>query len=181
MPKKNGKRPPAPSENGGKDSGKEPELVPQAHGGALLSGGKPGNPGNRRAVGRPPNAIRASLRMDFDTRRHYLNEIIDGVVPLRERCPECGYEPEPDAAKATRASTRDRLSALEVVARYSDIRDGSALSNELLNELGAAVLEAVRDAIPEKLYEKIRDGLIDVIEDRWVKIVAHDVLGRSSS
>jgi hypothetical protein len=45
-------------DNSGGKSG-SPELIPQAHGGALLSGGVPGNKGG---TGRPPNWFAAKLR-----------------------------------------------------------------------------------------------------------------------
>lgn len=48
------------AENSGESAG--PVLVPQAHGGALLSGGKPGN----RGGGRPKAAIRADLLRILD-------------------------------------------------------------------------------------------------------------------
>ena len=49
-----------------KIAGQLPELVPQSHGGALLSGGVPGHKGGS---GRPPNAFKdflARLRADPD-------------------------------------------------------------------------------------------------------------------
>ena len=42
---------------------KAPELVPQPHGGALRTGGTPGNAGGH---GRPPNAMRAVMRGNLE-------------------------------------------------------------------------------------------------------------------
>lgn len=57
---------------------KEPALIPQPNGGALLSGGKPGNVGNPNAPGRPPSAIREKLRGSFAERVRILEKIADG-------------------------------------------------------------------------------------------------------
>jgi hypothetical protein len=64
--KKSKKKPPAKhSLNGKKPHGKSLELIPQAHGGALNSGGTPGNKGG---AGRPPSAIRAQMREHLDSK-----------------------------------------------------------------------------------------------------------------
>jgi hypothetical protein len=44
--------------SGQKSAAKTPELVPQPHGGALLSGGLPGNPGG----GRPKDEFKSRMR-----------------------------------------------------------------------------------------------------------------------
>lgn len=50
------------TENGNSGESPGPALVPQLHGGALLSGGKPGN----RGGGRPKAAVRADLLRILD-------------------------------------------------------------------------------------------------------------------
>jgi hypothetical protein len=51
-----------------------PKLVPQPHGGALLSGGVPGN---RGGTGRPPSAVREIAREAYADRIPRLTAIID--------------------------------------------------------------------------------------------------------
>ncbi len=66
--------------------------IPQPHGGALYAGGIPGHSGG---TGRPPSAIRQTLRAGYDERIPRLLEMADGqtTLTITERCPNCGYEP----------------------------------------------------------------------------------------
>lgn len=50
--------------NGKKTPAKTVVMIPQPHGGALKSGGNPGNVGG---TGRPPSAIRARMRQHLDS------------------------------------------------------------------------------------------------------------------
>ena len=70
-----------------------PSLVPQPHGGALLTGGKPGNKGG---TGRAPSVVRERCRGSFYERVHILEKIAD--LP--------GVDP------------RDRVRALDVLGKY---------------------------------------------------------------
>ncbi len=53
------------------------EKVPQPHGGALSTGG---TPGNRGGLGRPSSAVRALATLEFDKRIPILCAIADGVL-----------------------------------------------------------------------------------------------------
>ena len=99
---------------------KMPALIPQRHGGALLSGGKPGNtPG----TGRPPSEIRAAMRVALADRIHILQDIADGE----------------------NTSDADRMKALDLLAKY-----GLGTKAEVTGEDGAplqagvVILPAVR-------------------------------------
>lgn len=70
------------------------KLIPQPHGGALLSGG---TLGQRGGTGRPPSAIRALLRGSFEQRIRVLEEIADNG----------------------QASAADRIRAIDLLAKYS--------------------------------------------------------------
>lgn len=63
------------SESNGNGNGAPtmPSLIPQSHGGALLSGGVPGNAGG----GRPPSEVRAACRAAFHDRIPTLETIAD--------------------------------------------------------------------------------------------------------
>lgn len=78
-------------ENTGANTG--PKLVEQAHGGAILQGG---NPGNKGGPGRPPSALRERMRGSLEERLKVLEEIAD----------------DSDSRPA------DRIRAVEVLARY---------------------------------------------------------------
>ena len=73
--------------------GTTPDRIPQPHGGALLSGGLPGN---RGGIGRPPSALRERLRGSFDERVGVLEQIADDQA----------------------ADPQDRIRALEVMGKY---------------------------------------------------------------
>jgi hypothetical protein len=57
--------------NGKRPEAKTMALVAQAHGGAIKTGG---NPGNKGGTGRPPSAIRARMREHLDS------EVLDKVM-----------------------------------------------------------------------------------------------------
>jgi hypothetical protein len=103
------------------DSPPVPTKVLQPHGGALNSGG---TPGNRGGSGRPPSEVRRIARDAFAERLPILARIADGevVLPLRDRCAACGYEhPNAEAereATIKRAATPgEQVRALEALAR----------------------------------------------------------------
>lgn len=167
----NGRKPNGRNGKGGKNGG-TPDLIPQPHGGALLSGGQPGQtPG----PGRPPSRVKSALRKDFDARRDILNQIADGAVRLRlvGVCKECGHDsPEPlndgevlAAIIAQAPKPAERIKALEVMARFSDL-EGERIDRGLIEELGNAVMAEVGD---EEAVARIRE--------RWVRIVAERIAG----
>ena len=75
-------------------------LRTQHHGGAILAGGQPGN---RGGPGRPPSAIRLRCLESFESRIVVAEEIADN----RDERP------------------RDRLAALELLARYAGLASHS--------------------------------------------------------
>lgn len=88
-----------------------PELIPQAHGGALYSGGTPGNRGGK---GRLRSEIQEELRGPLtQTMLKVIQEVADAPRTRWVKC-ECGNEIEvkPPAADA------DRLRAADIVLKY---------------------------------------------------------------
>ncbi len=86
-----------------------PVLTPQAHGGALLSGGKPGNKGG----GRTPNEIRGTLRQiidDFGV--PWITDVLN--APRTAVCANCGANVEPPASDAVRARVADTVFRVSV-------------------------------------------------------------------
>lgn len=98
----------AASKTAGKSAG--PDLVPQPHGGALLSGGVPGNKGG---TGRPPSAIRRELRETFADLISHLQRIAAGEVVEKVVMP--GGE-ETEIMRS--ASVADRIRAMDLLAKY---------------------------------------------------------------
>lgn len=68
-------------------------LVPQPHGGALLTGGVPGNKGG---TGRPTSEIRAAFAESLHTRRKVLEDIADSAE----------------------SKDRDRIAAVDIIGKY---------------------------------------------------------------
>src|SRR5262245_54392044 len=98
--------------------GTTPLRIPQPHGGSLNAGGTPGNKGGR---GRVPSALRRAARESLADRIALLGEIADGVteIPLREKCPDCGYMPTGNArvkALRNRVRPRDQVRAIAELA-----------------------------------------------------------------
>lgn len=158
------------AKSNGKSGRKTGKLVPQPHGGAILDGAA--SPETHVAgPGRPPSRIREELRGDFDSRKHVLRDIADGVVPLfRERCPDCGYEPEHDESDLPKliAKPSDRSKALDYMAKYGLGPRSSGYDEDLIDELSEAVGSAVAG-----LDEA--EEVLDEVRERWVKILAERV------
>ena len=83
----------------GKTAGQTAGLIPQAHGGALLRGGKPGN---RGGSGRPPDVIRQRCRESFDKRIPILEQIADDKLKKGSEQPR----------------VRDRIMAIDTLAKH---------------------------------------------------------------
>ena len=71
-----------------------PSLVPQVHGGALLSGGKPGNPGHNQHTARQRvAAVRAGLVSELEGAAKDLSALLETARESdgdRLRCKACG-------------------------------------------------------------------------------------------
>lgn len=106
-------------------------LIPQPHGGAIRNGGT-----NIGGTGRPPSAIRASLREDFDTRRKILNEIADDT----------------DAPRA------ERIKAVETIGKFG-LGTTKEVTVEHVRERLKATLAILREELNEGEYERIRERL----------------------
>ena len=78
-----------------------PDLIPQKHGGALLSGGTPGQKGG----GRTPDEIRGTLRQILD--EHGIPWARDVLSAPRTVTCECGASIEPPASDAVKAKLGD--------------------------------------------------------------------------
>lgn len=128
-------------------AGSVPELVAQPNGGALRSGGTPGNVGG---LGVPPSLIRELARKDFYERMHVLRDIADGLLDQEV--------PTKQGIVMVKASLKDRLKAMELLGRYGGIelltiesKDGSqgvesgeAVMRRVLQMVGRALLTAPR-------------------------------------
>lgn len=125
-----------------------PALVPQPHGGALLSGGLPGHAGG---PGRPKDEIRARLReIAYGKGLTFLDELLDGRISVRlvGRCSQCGNEqaPDPDFVRALleriEASVDQRLKANEQALRFGVGTQTERISPEEAKERLVRVLQA---------------------------------------
>ena len=118
-------------EKSGHNSGESASLVPQAHGGALLSGGVPGN---RGGPGRPRSKVKELSALEYEKRIPLLGEIADD-----------------DGEKAS-----DRIRAVDVLGRHGGLQ-GKGLDRDavirLLEELADAVQAVVPDAA-EVVFER---------------------------
>lgn len=98
-----------------KSAAKSPAKIRQAHGGALFTGG---NPGNKGGTGRPPSAIREQLRGSFAERIAVLERFADGAMPLTGKCAKCGHEELATIANVLPVEASDRLRAIDMLAKY---------------------------------------------------------------
>jgi hypothetical protein len=115
----------------------EPVLVRQAHGGALLSGGTPGQQGG---TGAPPSALRRRLQGSLADRVRILEEIADDA----EVC------------------ERDRIRAIEVLARY-----GLGAATELTVENVRERLSRTLDILHRELDPYAARRIVSLIQPVW--------------
>lgn len=164
----------------GKKAGKStvvttaPVKVLQPHGGALNSGG---TPGNRGGLGNPPSVLRERLRGSYTERMSFLDKVIDGEVMQKAElplflllphvvCPNCGeqgMEPKKMAgllsfeAKVS-ASVKDRIAALEHQAKYG-LGALKEVSVENVRERVAATLGIIRTHCSAEIAQQIVNAL----------------------
>ena len=112
-------------------------VVLQKHGGALLTGGVPGNKGG----GRPPNELRGSMRDILDKGLPHLKDFVVG---------------EKDARPA------DQLRAIEIAGRFGLPKE--AYDKDLIDELWDATEAALLDH-PE-LVENVKTAWMPVLAQR---------------
>ena len=145
--------------NGGKHAEKPtgkptaPHLIEQPNGGALMSGGTPGNKSNTgRHVGRPRSALRNLFFDDLETARGKMMAILERET---EECEECGG--------VQTAMDRDIVAIFDKLAKYSigERKEIVAVDTELMNELGAVVGRHVED-----------DQALESIREEWLAILA---------
>lgn len=132
--------------------------VPQPHGGALNSGG---TPGNRGGLGRPSSEIKARLRGSFYDRIPTLEGIADGAVPMRQVCTQCGFSPDNDEPVTLPAATADRLRALDIMAKYGGDEDDVS-ADEVRRRLTKTI-----DTIRARLDAAVANELIAALEPVW--------------
>lgn len=142
---------------GRKTAGKTtaPSKRPQPHGGALLTGGVPGNKGG---TGRPPSELRAQLRGSFAERVKVLEQFADGSMPLRERCPKCGHEEPASLATALPVEPSDRLRALDMLAKYG-LGTLKEISVENVRERVRSTLSVIQTHVSPEQYQTIVQAL----------------------
>jgi len=105
--------------------------VVQPHGGALLSGGKPGNTGGS---GRPRSALRARLRGSFEERVAVLEGIADDPT----------------------AHANDRIRAVDVIARYGlGSADEGLVSADEVREHLRETIAVLRAALSPEQFSAI--------------------------
>lgn len=101
-------------------------LIPQPHGGALRSGGKPGNKGGSK----PPSIVRKACRKGFYARIPLLKRIADNEA----------------------VDIKERLRAVEMLGRFG--LSGAITWDDIRSRLKAQV-EILRAALPAEQVEPI--------------------------
>jgi hypothetical protein len=109
--------------------GETPALVPQPHGGALYSGGVPGNRGGQLG-GRPRSEVRAALRAAFDARLPRLQAIADD------------------------ADVGDALKALDLMGKYG-LGTVKEISLDDVRSRLTRQLEVIRSLLPPEQAEAV--------------------------
>ena len=113
-----------------------PALVPQAHGGAVYSGGVRGH---RGGPGRPPSTLRERLRGSFEDRVTVLEEIADDEA----------------------ADPQDRIRAVDTLAKYG-IGTLREMSVESVRDRLSDTLQVLREELPPEQAAHIINRLREV-------------------
>lgn len=134
------------------DTSEDPHaaLVSQKHGGALRTGGKPGNNG-----GRPRSAVRAASQLAFEQRIPVLESIADNA----------------------KAKDGDRIRAVDALGKHAGISKEEAIPRELVRLLAIDVqavarspdfkLELVGDRAAEEEESSVDDVFLSRVYHRW--------------
>lgn len=155
------------TKSAGKSAASVPAKIPQPHGGALLSGGMPGNAGG----GRPPDEIRARLRaIGFEKGLPFLDGLMDGKVLIQLACSRCGNT---DTTTDTvlmekvrdeiRASVDQRLKAMEQLFKYGlGTKDEMSVVSPDVQARVAQTVQVVSDTLPPEYAEPLLAKLSEV-------------------
>jgi len=141
----------APKNNGGNNGG----MVAQEHGGALKSGGTPGNKGG---TGRPPSAIREHCRGSFAERVAILEDIADGKPLSMTK-----IDGDEEITIQVSAAIRERTQAIDMLGKYGGV-DKLALTvdeqpeDEMTPERRLAIWEAIKRI---KNVEELEKMMVD--------------------
>jgi hypothetical protein len=113
-------------------------------------------------AGRPPSAIRASMRASLDRRLQLLEEIADGALPIGRKCPKCGYKPKKEDGESVGVDTGDRLRALEMLAKYGLELDKGVSATDVRQRL-IRTIEVIHEALePQQAL-----AVIDAMRPIW--------------
>lgn len=99
--------------------------------------------------GAPPSELRAQLRGSFAERIATLEQFADGAMPLKERCPACGFEQASTLATALPVDASDRLRALDMLAKYG-LGTVKEVTVENVRERVMATLAVIRQRCSEE-------------------------------
>jgi hypothetical protein len=153
--------------------------IAQPHGGALYSGGVPGNAGG---LGRAPSAIRAKCRGSFEQRIPILEQIADGEpseevrVPLalvlrHAKCPRCeGVLEAKDVAQLALVTVKGKGSpkARDRIQAISELGDFGMDSGRMDAEDIRARLATTVEILQSELDSEDAERVLARIEALWV-------------
>ena len=126
-------------------------LIPQKHGGALLSGDSPTN--HVSGPGRPPSAIRRALRESFDKRLPVLEKIADSTTPETK-----------DSDRIRAVEVLGKYGLGETAAEHSDIRNHPHALQFVTAYRQALVLE-LSDDVVQRVLQRV-EALLDTDDMR---------------
>ena len=134
----------------------EPKLIPQPHGGALLSGGKPGHRGV--LTGRPREVIRERLSGVME--HHGVDTLTEILTAPRERfvtCSKCGHEMEVKPP----SSDADRIRATDIAGKYS-VGTITEVSADQVRDKLHMTLDLIDQMLDPRDATKLREALREV-------------------
>lgn len=158
------------SESNGKDGGKDgPYLIPQPHGGAILSGGRKGQtPG----PGRPPSQIKHALRNIAEESLPKIREFALGMVRHTEErevtltCPECEHEVSSKVEFEFLGPPKgsDQARVWDMLLRHGlDVQVDKSLVDEIWDAIEAHVPDEVRPTLKDEINKIVGRRLAEAV------------------
>lgn len=139
-----------------------------ANGGKLWQG-KPAN--HRAAGGRPRQVIKDSVKAVFDQYGvQALEDVLRGVVPLTQACPDCGYESDVKLTQVPKPG--DRVSAAKVTADIGGLREKDSYDREVVDMLAAVTSETLRGHGIDDI-----DDLLAKLSEAWMYELGRHIRG----
>jgi hypothetical protein len=125
--------------------------VSPLNGAKIPLGAHPGNTGGKPGrSGRIPSAVREACLEEFGKRIPRLASIADGMVPLTETCPACGFQAKDNGIREP--EVRDIIRAMDQLGKYG-LGERSEFSEDVVADNVDRMLAVAETVLSEEHFK----------------------------